>query len=428
MQMNDTERLLSAARRQNQALTNACLATSLKRDWREGLDGILDGAVLLADSAGFYTRAGVGGDVWLLTARRGDQRFSLPHSFRHGEGLVGMAAASRARQLSGPTEKLAAMATPVLVGEEVVGVLLLARDSPSALSHEETITMDALASLMAQLLRAAESERQRERLLAERSLIYRFSRDIVEARSEQGILDTAVPILAQLLAADAGLVCLLPRRADGAGAVGSVGTEQGTNARLGPLIDWWMATAAAAPGGRTTVASPDLPPGASLLPTTECPSSLLLRALYVKGQMAGVAGFQRALPIHGSYTDVEIDALEAMLGMLTTALNGLGAHEKNSSRAMGLDIASLELAMREERNRIAQEIHDGVAQNLALLLLKMEIISRLATTDPPRMRVELGKVMEILETSVQELRESVQALRSPGRSRRGPGDTDSTAP
>ncbi len=84
-----------------------------------------------------------------------------------------------------------------------------------------------------------------------------------------------------------------------------------------------------------------------------------------------------------------------------------------------LHLASQELVVQEERNRIAREIHDGVSQNLALLMLKMEIISRLADSDPPRMRVELRKVMSILETSVQELRRSIYTLRSPDLARLG---------
>ncbi len=81
-------------------------------------------------------------------------------------------------------------------------------------------------------------------------------------------------------------------------------------------------------------------------------------------------------------------------------------------------IASQEMAIREERNRMAEEIHDGVAQNLALLLLKMEIISRLADSDPLRMKMELGKVVGILESSVQELRGCIHALRSGCRGER----------
>jgi len=73
--------------------------------------------------------------------------------------------------------------------------------------------------------------------------------------------------------------------------------------------------------------------------------------------------------------------------------------------------------IQEERNRIAKAIHDGVAQNLALLMLKMEIISRLADIDQLRMKAELSKAVEILEATVRELRATVDSLRTPDTER-----------
>ncbi len=68
--------------------------------------------------------------------------------------------------------------------------------------------------------------------------------------------------------------------------------------------------------------------------------------------------------------------------------------------------------VQDERNRIAKVIHDGVAQDLALLMLKMEVISRLADIDQARMKAELLKATEILEATVQELREAVASLKT----------------
>ncbi|MHB0868153.1 MAG: sensor histidine kinase [Chloroflexota bacterium] len=83
-----------------------------------------------------------------------------------------------------------------------------------------------------------------------------------------------------------------------------------------------------------------------------------------------------------------------------------------TQNAVAID-ATLESALQEERSRIAREIHDGVSQSLALLILKMEMISRLADSDPPRVKAELQKAMSILETSVQELRQLIDTLLPP---------------
>ncbi len=73
----------------------------------------------------------------------------------------------------------------------------------------------------------------------------------------------------------------------------------------------------------------------------------------------------------------------------------------------------LALALQQERERIAREIHDGVSQNLALLMLKVEIITRLADSDRDRMEEELAKVQSILEITVDELRQTIDRLRTP---------------
>lgn len=68
--------------------------------------------------------------------------------------------------------------------------------------------------------------------------------------------------------------------------------------------------------------------------------------------------------------------------------------------------------LEEERTRIATEIHDGVSQKLALLILKMEIISRLMDRDPAKARAEMSNAHSILEASIEDLRRAIFSLRS----------------
>jgi len=79
-------------------------------------------------------------------------------------------------------------------------------------------------------------------------------------------------------------------------------------------------------------------------------------------------------------------------------------------RNASLYAASQELAIREERNRIAREFHDGVAQNLAHLMHKMQLISRLLEMDIDRAKMELERSRITLEESVKELRRCIYAL------------------
>ncbi|WP_027882415.1 sensor histidine kinase [Meiothermus rufus] len=70
-----------------------------------------------------------------------------------------------------------------------------------------------------------------------------------------------------------------------------------------------------------------------------------------------------------------------------------------------------ELALTEERNRIAREIHDGIAQALAFMALKLDLAERLLPTDPSRALEELSQVKETLRAQIREVRRSIFALR-----------------
>jgi len=70
-----------------------------------------------------------------------------------------------------------------------------------------------------------------------------------------------------------------------------------------------------------------------------------------------------------------------------------------------------ELALTEERNRIAREIHDGIAQALAFMALKLDLAEHLLQTDLGRATEELKQVKEALRGQIREVRRSIFALR-----------------
>lgn len=91
-----------------------------------------------------------------------------------------------------------------------------------------------------------------------------------------------------------------------------------------------------------------------------------------------------------------------------------------------LEIAILpeqvEEAITQERRRIAREIHDGVAQSLAYLLLKTELLDRLVERDPVAAREQAGVLRQMLQQSVTDLRRCIGDLRRPA-SGQGPAMT-----
>lgn len=70
-----------------------------------------------------------------------------------------------------------------------------------------------------------------------------------------------------------------------------------------------------------------------------------------------------------------------------------------------------ELAINEERTRIAREIHDGIAQSLAFMALKLDLAERLLAKDQEAALKALTEVKETLRAQIREVRRSIFALR-----------------
>ena len=72
---------------------------------------------------------------------------------------------------------------------------------------------------------------------------------------------------------------------------------------------------------------------------------------------------------------------------------------------------SEEEAIAADRRRIAHEIHDGVAQNLAGMRFKSALWSHLANSAPPEMHASLDELQALLLTSIDDIRRAIFALR-----------------
>ncbi|OUM98231.1 MAG: hypothetical protein BAA04_07130 [Firmicutes bacterium ZCTH02-B6] len=68
-------------------------------------------------------------------------------------------------------------------------------------------------------------------------------------------------------------------------------------------------------------------------------------------------------------------------------------------------------AQEEERRRVARELHDGAAQTLANLVLRVEVCERLMDTDPERAKEELRRLKELLRASLRDIRQVIADLR-----------------
>ena len=89
-------------------------------------------------------------------------------------------------------------------------------------------------------------------------------------------------------------------------------------------------------------------------------------------------------------------------GHMIAAVEDITAEKQRRSEAEAIDA---------ERHRIAQEIHDGVAQSLGGLRFKSALWSHLAAAAPPEMRRALKELQAVLAAAIGDMRRAIFALR-----------------
>lgn len=105
-------------------------------------------------------------------------------------------------------------------------------------------------------------------------------------------------------------------------------------------------------------------------------------------------------PREGAFEASRVSLLALMAGQATLAVRNARAY-----------LYSEELAISDERARIAREIHDGVAQSLAFAALKLDVVARQMHSDPARAEAEVRSATTLLREQIREVRRSIFALR-----------------
>ncbi|CAN5461892.1 GAF domain-containing sensor histidine kinase [soil metagenome] len=100
------------------------------------------------------------------------------------------------------------------------------------------------------------------------------------------------------------------------------------------------------------------------------------------------------------FSEASLPFLSLMAGQVTLAVRNARAY-----------LQSEELAIVEERARIAREIHDGVAQSLAFSALKLDLALKLLAKDPQKAASELNATKTTIRETIKEVRRSIFALR-----------------
>lgn len=114
--------------------------------------------------------------------------------------------------------------------------------------------------------------------------------------------------------------------------------------------------------------------------------------------LAGVLMLGDSAP--GAFDEARVPLLALMAGQATLAVRNARAH-----------VSSEELAISDERARIAREIHDGVAQSLAFTAIQLDLVTRQLRQNPDAAEAQVRAASALLREQIREVRRSIFALR-----------------
>lgn len=175
--------------------------------------------------------------------------------------------------------------------------------------------------------------------------------------------------------------------------------------------------------------------GAANVSVVRC--SRLSRLALAEGDTAGL-GFHASIPLTVCVDDTTPDAQGAggrdphtaiirlgMLNVVSPEWRRLTKDELDLLRTIGdvlgvgverarLHARRLEAAQAEERNRLAREIHDTIAQDFAAIAFQLEAAEALldGQADPARIRRSLATALDLARKGLEETRRSVLDLRA----------------
>ncbi|MBI4278623.1 MAG: GAF domain-containing sensor histidine kinase [Armatimonadetes bacterium] len=152
-----------------------------------------------------------------------------------------------------------------------------------------------------------------------------------------------------------------------------------------------------------------------------------LRLRHISDHPASV-GFPPGHPIMNSFLGVPIMVRDRVYGNLyLTEKDGVAEFTEEdeaiaatlaAQAAVAIENAELyertaELAVTQERNRMARELHDTLLQTFIGILLQMEIVERLLGRSGRRVQRQVALAKSLAEEGIASARQSVWALRAP---------------
>ncbi|MGQ9482017.1 histidine kinase [Chloroflexus sp.] len=253
--------------------------------------------------------------------------------------------------------------------------------------HQERLRISNEARMLAAL------RESNERL----ELLYEINQRVASSATLDEVLDYAITLPARLVNAGAATIVLMD--------------EQGQpyTARVTGIDAGELERARTVFQLRSMTSPPDQP--VVLSPQSGCNWAACLVLPLVEHD-AHPIGWIEAFLNEGPATlrETRQPVLQPLLATVAGELTEAVVNSRRRDRAIA-SIAAVERAISAERTRIARDLHDGVAQSLAFMRMRIDLWEDWLTQEPERLREEFATFKANLRRQIEELRRAIFALR-----------------
>lgn len=346
----------------------------------------------------------------------------IPSDYRHSihVGIVGEAARTRRQVLVdnvahderyiamvGPTIR-AELATPIRMGERLLGVLNIEAEHP--ISAEDAEGIAVIADQLAVALDHAHLFERTQRALEETQLIANTSQRISTAMTVDDVVRAYLEQVAQRRRF-ACTVVLYEFDTTGARVAvrirGFWSAQRGlqlmdtrityTRDQLDPLLD----------AGQTVVipnvhTDPRVTETLREMQRRDARPALAMIPLMVRGARIGLVVLSYG-DVY-AWPDLELQPYQATAAQLATAIDS--RRQQQLLMEQGQQVAVL-----DERRRLARELHDSVTQSLFSMSLLAQVVPDLWELDPGEARAMLGQIRDLTRSALAEMRALLFELR-----------------
>lgn len=134
-----------------------------------------------------------------------------------------------------------------------------------------------------------------------------------------------------------------------------------------------------------------------------------MRLFMMRGQVEQLQSKQETMKQFAESLRKILDVSDSLLATLGESADAAKGGDRANGEGSG--IVKIINAQENERQRLANQLHDGPAQSLTNLILQAEICERLLDSDPLKARSELTELKHAVNNTFQKVREFIFDLR-----------------